>query len=130
MERLHQTREEAIKWHRKMWIEMGKTLGEFPKSGKRMQFKKAYIKRHFPGKLVEHNCFLCAYSVSKKLEEDTKNGIDHFENDILEDYCKYCPLDFLPDDNVEDYFCDVGEISHVYGNCFAVANAEEREDNK
>lgn len=130
MERLELTREEAIKEHRKMWNLMGKTLGEFSKYEKRMQFKKAYIKRHFPGKLVKHNCFLCAYAVSKKLEEDAKNGIDYFENDITEDFCKYCPLDFLPDDNDTDHFCDVGEISHVYSSCFDVANAEEREDNK
>ena len=130
MERLHQTREEAIKWHRRMWTEMGKTLGEFPKLEKIQKFKEAYIKRHFPGKIVKNDCFLCAYAVSKKLEENAKNGEDYFENNILGNYCEYCPLDFLPDDNDEDYFCEGGKISYVYSSCFDVANAEEREDNK
>lgn len=109
---------------------MGRTLGEFPQYAKRKEFKKAYIRHHFPGKLVENNCFLCAYSVGKKLEEDAKNGIKHFEGETPEDFCKYCPLDFLPDDGDENYFCDVGEICYVYSSCFDVAEAEEREDNK
>lgn len=55
------TREEALKYHRQMWTDMQKELGDKPQSGKRVLFKEMWCEEHFPDEDIEADCFLCEY---------------------------------------------------------------------
>ena len=58
------TREQAIKFHKLMWMEMQDELGDNPSFGQRLDFKAKWCKEHFPGEHIESNCFLCEYCVN------------------------------------------------------------------
>ena len=55
------TREEALKYHRQMWTDMQKELGDKPDGGQRVLFKVKWCDEHFPGEKIDSNCFLCEY---------------------------------------------------------------------
>lgn len=55
------TREEALKFHRQMWTDMQKELGDNPRGGARVKFKDQWCKEHFPEEFVATNCFICEY---------------------------------------------------------------------
>lgn len=55
------TREKALKYHRQMWTDMQKELGDKPQGGKRVLFKETWCEEHFPDEDIEADCFLCAY---------------------------------------------------------------------
>ena len=71
------TREEALKYHRQMWSDMQKELGDNPRSIDRSDFKRRWCEEHFPEECVESNCFLCAY--------DDCHGYEA---------CEFCPIDW------------------------------------
>ena len=53
------TREEALKYHRQMWTDMQKELGDKPQAGKRVLFKERWCDKQFPDEHIYANCFLC-----------------------------------------------------------------------
>lgn len=55
------TREEALKYHRQMWGDMQKELGDNPTSYERIHFKEEWCAKHFPGEPIFNFCFLCEY---------------------------------------------------------------------
>lgn len=56
------TREEALKYHRQMWSDMQKELGDEPNAIERLRFKLEWCMKHFPGEKISSNCFLCEYA--------------------------------------------------------------------
>lgn len=127
MERLHQTREEAIKWHRKMWAEMGIIEGDDCLFTDRISFKKRYIQENFPGVYVLNDCFLCNYALEKAYD-NLKEKFGLIDLDDAHKYmCKYCPLKW---GDIEDFFdCEYSNISWIYNQCSLIAGLEERTDN-
>lgn len=61
------TKEEAIFYHRQMWSDMQKELGDNPKEIDRIHFKKDWVCNHFPEERIFNDCFLCEYTSFKKL---------------------------------------------------------------
>lgn len=57
------TREEALKYHRQMWSDMQKELGDEPSHVDRVDFKYDWCKKHFPNEYVCNDCFLCEYNI-------------------------------------------------------------------
>lgn len=55
------TREDALNLHRQMWGDMQKELGDTPRAGARVRFKRQWCKEHFPGESVATSCFICEY---------------------------------------------------------------------
>ena len=55
------TREEALRYHRQMWTDMRKELGDKPRAGERIQFKDKWCEEHFPDEGILNQCFLCEY---------------------------------------------------------------------
>ena len=71
----HLTRERALKLHRRMWSDMQKDLGDNPNWIQRMNYKKKWLRKHFPElveseyeELIRNNCFLCEYA-GKEFED-------------------------------------------------------------
>lgn len=130
MERLHQTREEAIKWHRRMWKEMGIIEGDECYVIKRTNFKRRYIQENFPGVDVTNDCFLCSYALNKaldNLEEKFGGAVDKGLG--LTHMCEYCPLKW---GHIENYFdCEnkYYGVNWKSGPCSLIAGLEERTDN-
>ena len=56
------TREEALKYHRQMWSDMQKELGDRPNAAQRLRFKRDWCMKHFPDEHISANCFLCEYA--------------------------------------------------------------------
>lgn len=128
MERLHQTREEAIKWHRRMWKEMGIIEGDDCTSADRVKFKKKYVQKNFSGVDVTNDCFLCCYALNKaldNLEEKFGGAVD--KGIGLTHMCEYCPLKW---GHIENYFdCEYSDIEWNRDSCSFIAGLEERTDN-
>lgn len=59
------TKEQALFYHRQMWSDMQKELGDTPKSYQRDKYKEKWINKHFPNENIAHNCFLCEYANDK-----------------------------------------------------------------
>lgn len=72
--------EMAVRLHRMMWSDMQKELGDHPSEEDRIKYKVRWVEKHFPGKHLANNCWLCEYVVS------FAKPSDH------ELYCKYCPI--------------------------------------
>lgn len=128
MKRLRQTREEAIKWHRKMWTEMGVIEGDNCYVNDRIRFKKIYIRGNFPGVDVTNDCFLCCYALNKALDDDSeeKFGKDDLGFALMH-MCEYCPLKW---GHIENYFdCEFSDIYWKSDSCSIIAGLEERTDN-
>ena len=64
------TREKALELHRQMWTDMQKDLGDEPSREQRFDYKRRWIKNHFPElvdknddyEIIRNNCFLCEYA--------------------------------------------------------------------
>lgn len=67
------TRERALELHRQMWTDMQKDLGDEPSKTQRCNYKRRWIKNHFPEladkanknddcEIIHNNCFLCEYA--------------------------------------------------------------------
>ena len=72
--------EMAVRLHRMMWSEMQRELGDNPSGGDRIDYKREWVKRNFPGEPIANDCWLCEYALSKAC----RIGGDP--------YCKYCPI--------------------------------------
>ena len=73
------TKKEAIHYHRQMWSDMQKKLGDNPKE--RIHFKRDWVNRHFPDERIFNNCFLCEYTTFNEL------GCDSCPIKWHNDYC-------------------------------------------
>lgn len=60
------TREEALKYHRQMWLDMQKELGDNPTSSERVLFKDKWCREHFHNEMIHNNCFLCEYTFDNR----------------------------------------------------------------
>ena len=69
------TKEEALKYHRQMWSDMQKELGDNPSPDKRLDFKGEWCYKHFPNEYINNSCFCCEYN-------------DQYE----EIWCYHCPI--------------------------------------
>lgn len=129
MERLRQTREEAIKWHRRMWTEMGVIEGDNCHIYARVWFKQRYVRENFPGVDVTNDCFLCNYALSKSLD-NSKEKLGTPDLDFASAHmCEYCPLNWGYADNYLDCEDNYAGINWDSGSCSLIAGLEERTDN-
>lgn len=101
------TREEALKYHRQMWGDMQKELGDKPSFGDRMDFKHKWCKEHFPNEEIDASCFLCEY-------------VNQTEDD-----CDYCPIKW--DDNYADDHCSGDGVNYEYSPISEILALPERE---
>lgn len=60
------TRGEALKYHKQMWEDMQKELGDKPRGGERVLFKEKWCNEHFPNDTIHNNCFLCEYNFGNR----------------------------------------------------------------
>ena len=100
------TREEALKYHRQMWSDMQKELGDKPSFGDRMDFKHKWCKEHFPNEEIEASCFLCEY-------------VNHHEYG-----CDCCPIKW--DDNYDDDCCSGDGVNYEYSPISVILALPER----
>jgi len=89
------TREEAIKLHKLMWLDMQDKFGDNPSRWMREAFKEDWCKEHI-GSEIENNCFLCEYTSQKTGRHDGSN-------------CEYCPIDWKSERTL--VFCENGEVT-------------------
>lgn len=68
------TREEALKYHRQMWTDMQRELGDKPDGGQRVLFKVKWCDKHFPGEKIDSNCFLCEYLAQNDYKGNCHGG--------------------------------------------------------
>ena len=92
------SRKNAIQEHRKMWNWIAEKSIEY----KRKVTKEEYLSEFYAGISLYDNCFLCQYSLEKKLKQsinylDIKYGIYH------RDKCYFCPLQW---GILSDYCCN------------------------
>ena len=79
------TRKKALEYHRQMWTEMQKDLGDNGSIASRADYKEKWCRKNFPGKDILYNCFLCQYTV-QQIEDPL-----FF---ISQDCKRYCPIDW------------------------------------
>ena len=60
------TREQALEYHRQMWRDMQKDLGDRPYWDDRMSYKLKWCEEHFPQESIWGSCFLCEYASQTK----------------------------------------------------------------
>lgn len=69
------TKEDALKYHRQMWTDMQKDIGNTCSGDKREEYKEKWCRKHFPGIYIMHSCFCCEY--------DSQKGNGN---------CEFCPI--------------------------------------
>lgn len=101
------TKEEALKYHRQMWSDMYKKLGDNPSPSERLDYKGEWCEEHFPNEYIFNDCFCCEYN-------------EQFDNPLFE-YCGHCPIAWPTNrDNNELNCCDRtfdckdGQYHHYY----------------
>lgn len=57
------TREQALEYHRQMWRDMQKDLGDRPDWDDRMFYKLRWCEEKFPKESIWGSCFLCEYAL-------------------------------------------------------------------
>ena len=93
------TREEALKYHRQMWGDMQKDIGDTDNAHLRTHYKIEWCKKHFPGESIDNHCFCCEYDVRKYAD------------------CCNCPIDWPHDEEGRPHCCNPifnGEESGEY----------------
>lgn len=75
------TKEEVLKYHRQMWSDMQKELGDNPSPIERLDYKSEWCEEHFPNEYIFNDCFCCEYS----------DQAENFE-DLADTYCYHCPI--------------------------------------
>ena len=70
------TRDEALKYHKQMWKDMQKELGDKPDGGERVLFKEKWCAEHFPNEHIASCCFLCEYANQYSIGSDNSCGQD------------------------------------------------------
>lgn len=101
------TREEALKYHRQMWSDMQKELGDNPSPYDRGQFKVKWCDKHFPNIGIDCHCFLCEYV-----------------NYINED-CDCCPIEW--DYDYDNDCCEGEGVNYLHSPISEILALPERE---
>ena len=85
------TKEQALFYHRQMWNDMQKELGDNANGIDRINYKEEWCQEHFPNEHIKNDCFLCEYA---KIKEYITN-------------CKKCPIKWVTENNndAETVFC-------------------------
>lgn len=110
------TREKALELHRQMWTDMQRDLGDCPSRTRRIDYKRSWIKNHFPElvdksddyEIIRNNCFLCEYA------------------DKIYGLCE-CPIDW-PCGRCEDGYEDEDERNWLYMSISKLLALPEREE--
>ena len=105
------TKEEALRYHRQMWTDMQKELGNCPSAVDRALFKEEWCEKHFSGERISNHCFLCEYTE---------------QNDVS---CKCCPIEWTIDEYGN---CTCSSVESNYRRMFIsdLLALPEREDEK
>ena len=77
------TREEALKYHKQMWSDMQRELGDCPSFGERAVYKEKWCKDHFPNEKMHADCILCEYVGWGTTEYGTRCPIDWGNNEDI-----------------------------------------------
>ena len=94
------TREEALKYHRQMWGDMLKDIGDIDNANLRTNYKAEWCKKHFPGENIDNYCFCCEYDLNT-------DGM----------CCVHCPIEWPKDEDGYPNCCNPifnGEESGEY----------------
>ena len=97
------TREEALKYHRQMWSDMQKELGDKPSAIERLRFKRKWCMKHFPDENIAFSCFLCEYA----------------------DDCDHCPIKW--DVDYDNANCEGFVVNYLYSPISVILELPERE---
>ena len=63
------TKEQALELHRQMWSDMQNSLGDYPWSDEREDYKQEWCEDHFPNEDISFYCFLCEYNDINDFED-------------------------------------------------------------
>lgn len=94
------TKEEALAYHRMMWSDMAEEYGDNPTARERADFKTGWVRDHFDKPFV-HSCVLCEF-VKKNFGDNTR--------------CRYCPIDWTPLEDPEEFKMVSGRCYNSYKN--------------
>ena len=103
------TREEALRLHRQMWMDMQKELGDKPSHEDRSAFKVKWCDRHFPNEKIDCSCFLCEYVTANYGDEQ----------------CDYCPIKW--DDEYDNDCCLFDGVNYKTSPISVILALPERE---
>lgn len=78
------TKDEALEFHRQMWTDMRRDLGDNPDKKTRNNYKTKWCNEHFPNNDIAYNCFLCEYARQQGLKVNVPS----------DERCKFCPIDW------------------------------------
>ncbi len=56
------TKEQALFYHRQMWTDMQRDLGDCPTGIERVNYKEKWCEEHFLTDMIANDCFLCEYA--------------------------------------------------------------------
>ena len=104
------TKEQALEFHRQMWGDMQKELGDNPSTAERMSYKTKWCKEHFPDEYIMGDCFLCQYDWM-------------FDND-----CYHCPIDWSNNGEYRGDTCVSGYCTYDESPISEILALPERED--
>ena len=96
------TKEQALSYHRQMWSNMQRDLGDCPTGGQRVQYKDTWCAEHFPDDPMLESCFLCEY-VDQHMEDFDRP-------------CERCPIIWPNENEVSKFFCCTGSKNGRYYN--------------
>lgn len=85
------TKEQALFYHRQMWGDIQRELGNCPTGVDRIIYKEKWCQKHFPNEHIANDCFLCEYVYTNNMKN-----------------CKRCPIRWTTetaDDAVTTYCC-------------------------
>ena len=102
------TREEALKYHRQMWSDMQRDIGDTNNAIYRCSYKWEWCLKHFPDVNIENNCFLCHY-------DSTEGNGD----------CRLCPIDWPKDSEGFPSCCVKMNDDPLYSDYYIVAPISE-----
>lgn len=96
------TREQALSYHRQMWTDMQRDLGDYPTGGQRIQYINIWCVEHLPDDSIPESWFLCEYA---------DQHIKDFDKP-----CEGCPIIWPNENEVNKFFCCNGRENNRYYN--------------
>ena len=96
------TKEQALSYHRQMWSDMQRDLGDCPTRRQRFNYKDEWVYEHFPDESMLYSCFLCEY-VDQHIKDFDKP-------------CEECPIVWPNENEASDFFCCRGRENGLYYN--------------
>lgn len=102
------TREEALKYHRQMWGDMLRDIGDTDNANLRTHYKAEWCKKHFPGESIDNYCFCCEYDLNT-------DGM----------CCVHCPIKW--DVDYDNANCEGFVVNYLYSPISVILALPERE---